>query len=206
MHKSAYQTIAAPCEHCYEEKKSRFIAQLWPETNKDTALANLVQVKQSHPDARHYCWAYIIGDPEQVLSAGCNDDGEPSGTAGKPMLNVLMKRKVGDVIAVVTRYFGGVKLGAGGLTRAYGQAVSGALDRVKITLVIPKTHLEVIVDYPLEDSIRNILQQFDADNFTAEYQEKVILHCDIAICDLKMLRELLINRTSGKISIRDYGR
>ena len=139
-----FQTLSHPTQFCYEEKRSRFFAFIWPVTSKDEGFAHFQTIKSQHPDARHHCWAYLIGDPEQALAAGFNDDGEPGGTAGKPMLNVLMQRKVGNVFAVVVRYFGGIKLGAGGLTRAYGQAVSRALDAAELQWVVPTSMARMV--------------------------------------------------------------
>jgi uncharacterized YigZ family protein len=154
-----FQTLTHPTHFCHEEKRRRFIAHLWPIKSKEEGFAHFEIIKQEHPEARHHCWAYVIGDPEQALAAGFNDDGEPGGTAGKPMLNVLMQRKVGNVFAVVVRYFGGIKLGAGGLTRAYGQAVSGALDAAELVMVVPTQAVSIQVEFALEQRVRNLLTQ-----------------------------------------------
>lgn len=100
-------------------KKSEFIAYAYPVTSRGQAMFHVEQLREQYPDARHFCWAYIIGDPDNTTSAGFDDDGEPSGTAGRPILNVLQHKSIGNVIVIVVRYFGGIKLGAGGLTRAY---------------------------------------------------------------------------------------
>ncbi|MEV7610346.1 YigZ family protein [Microbacterium sp. NPDC089320] len=120
-------TIAAPVEHELVIKKSRFIATVEPVSSVDDADAVIARVRKQWWDARHHCTAMVTG----LLGdqARSSDDGEPSGTAGVPMLEVLRRRELTDVVAVVTRYFGGVKLGAGGLVRAYSTAVSEALDR-----------------------------------------------------------------------------
>src|SRR5688572_5195371 len=154
-----FQTLTHHTHFCHEEKRSRFIAHLWPIKSNEEGFKYFEVIKREHPDARHHCWAYVIGDPEQALAAGFNDDGEPGGTAGKPMLNVLMQRKVGNVFAVVVRYFGGIKLGAGGLTRAYGQAISGALDAAELRTVVPMQPLEITCDFALEQRVRNLLAQ-----------------------------------------------
>lgn len=119
-------TIAAPVEHELVIKKSRFIARVEPVTSVDEADAVIARLRKQWWDARHNCSAMVTG----LLGdqARSSDDGEPSGTAGVPMLEVLRRRELTDVVAVVTRYFGGVKLGAGGLVRAYSSAVSEALD------------------------------------------------------------------------------
>lgn len=182
-----FNTLAQAAEYCYEEKRSRFIAHLFPIASKEDGFAHFANVKQVFPDARHHCWAYLLGDPEHALTAGFNDDGEPGGTAGKPMLHVLTQRKVGNVFAVVVRYFGGIKLGAGGLTRAYGQAVSGALDLAELCAVVPHCTLSILADYSLEDRIRNIVKQFDVHIDEVQYSNHVMLTCQ---CPEHLLAEL----------------
>ena len=197
-----FSTIRQTCESRYEEKRSVFIAYLYPISEKQQSSQHYEQLKQQHPDARHHCSAYIIGDPEQVVSAGFNDDGEPSGTAGKPMLNVLMQRKVGNVFAVVVRYFGGIKLGAGGLTRAYGQAVSNALDLAEFVTVEPQTEISVNCGFATEERVRHILTEFNVKDLRAEYKESVTL---IFTCDdkaLKTLQEKIIQISSGQATLK----
>jgi len=198
-----FQTLSHPTQFCYEEKRSRFIAHLWPIKSKEEGFAHFEAIKQQHPDARHHCWAYVIGDPEQALAAGFNDDGEPGGTAGKPMLNVLMQRKVGNVFAVVVRYFGGIKLGAGGLTRAYGQAVSRALDAAELQWVVPTELLRIEIAFSLEQKIRNILQQQGVSVLDAHYKENhVQLVGDCPVDRLDAIKTLIQDSTSGKAEFR----
>ena len=129
-------TIAAPVEHRLEVKKSVFLAQLVPAQALDTADAAVAQARKVHWDARHHCTALVIGPHGERQRS--NDDGEPAGTAGAPMLEVLRHRGVTDLVAVVTRWFGGTLLGAGGLVRAYGGAVTGALDAATL---VNRVHL-----------------------------------------------------------------
>lgn len=199
-----YQTLSHPTHFCYEEKRSRFIAHLWPIKSKEEGFAHFESIKQEHPDARHHCWAYLLGDPGQAVAAGFNDDGEPGGTAGKPMLNVLMQRKVGNVFAVVVRYFGGIKLGAGGLTRAYGQAISGALDAAEFILVVPRGQLMVEVAFSLEQKVRNLLQHQDTAVMEVCYSEaNAILTCDCPISQIEPIKSLLREQTAGKVNFLD---
>jgi uncharacterized YigZ family protein len=107
--------------------RSRFLATLAPAPDEPTARAVVDAVRADFPDATHHCWAYVVGPPGSTARIGMSDAGEPHGTAGRPMLDVLLHAEVGDVVAVVTRWYGGVKLGKGGLARAYGGAVQGAL-------------------------------------------------------------------------------
>lgn len=122
-----YPVPAAP--HRVEQviDRSRFIATVAPAPTVADAQAVLRAVRQEFPDATHHCWAYVVGPPGSTGQVGMSDDGEPHGTAGRPMLTVLLHGGVGDVVAVVTRYYGGTKLGTGGLVKAYGGAVQAAL-------------------------------------------------------------------------------
>lgn len=153
-------TIAAPVEHELVIKKSRFIARIAPACSPDEADAVVAGVRKRFWDARHNCVAMVTG----LLGdqARSSDDGEPSGTAGVPMLEVLRRRELTDVVAVVTRYFGGVKLGAGGLVRAYSSAVSEALDAA--SLVRREALTRVTLDVPHADAGRydNLLREWSA--------------------------------------------
>lgn len=152
-----YTVLSAPSVLEIEEKRSRFICLLSPVQNKADIQPALDCAREQYPAANHYCWAYVIGDANQPMWVAANDDGEPSGTAGRPMLNVLQQREVGDILAVVVRYFGGVKLGAGGLVRAYSNVTSQALDAAQLKTVLPMTSLTVIIDYAHENVLRNKL-------------------------------------------------
>ena len=113
----------------FTEKRSRFIGQVWPVSSEEEAQERIRSAKKKYHDARHNCWCYILGD--NILRY--SDDGEPQGTAGQPMLNVFQREGVGNVCCVVTRYFGGILLGAGGLTRAYGKAARDALSAAGVS-------------------------------------------------------------------------
>lgn len=106
-----YTTPKSFHQHKLDIKKSRFIAWAEKVTNRQEAMAFLERSKQTYPDAGHHCWAYQLGHPQSPISAAMSDDGEPSGTAGKPILNVLQHKNIGDVMVIVIRYFGGIKLG-----------------------------------------------------------------------------------------------
>ncbi|MFC6673604.1 YigZ family protein [Marinobacterium aestuariivivens] len=119
-----------------EIKNSRFICHVAPTAGIEAAQAFVGRIRREHPDANHNCWCYVAGDPQDYNQWNCSDDGEPRGTAGKPMLNVLTHSGLGEICVVVTRYFGGIKLGAGGLVRAYSQAVQTGLDHLPTEAVI----------------------------------------------------------------------
>lgn len=199
------RAFSAPAQHAifeYEEKRSRFIAFVFAIDSKKQILSQLHELKQQYPDARHYCWAYLLGHPEQANAAGFNDDGEPGGTAGKPMLNVLMQRKIGNAGAVVVRYFGGIKLGAGRLTRAYSSAVSGAVDKLVLTTIYPKVRFEAIVPFAMEERLRMILAKVQA-TVSSEYGTDVTLSimCDTHVYD--QLQQEITNACAGQVIFRD---
>lgn len=154
-----YQTPQDAVTARLEIKKSEFIAYAYPVTNREQAMAFVQQLREQYPDARHHCWAYIIGDPNNTTSAGFDDDGEPSGTAGRPMLNVLQHKAIGNVIIIAVRYFGGIKLGAGGLTRAYAGSAQAAVDAMTLAPYVATTQLEVITDFANEAQIRYLVGQ-----------------------------------------------
>lgn len=160
-------------ETLYEIKKSKFIAQASYAADREQAMAVLKAVKARYPDARHHCWAYTLGSPSSPTSAAMSDDGEPSGTAGKPILNVLQHKDVGDIIIVVTRYFGGIKLGAGGLVRAYSAAAQQAIDELTVEQQVDLFTLQVTSDFKHEQFVRHLVTQHNGDINNVAYSENV---------------------------------
>ncbi|WP_250656237.1 YigZ family protein [Alkalimarinus coralli] len=158
---STYPVPSSSCEVCHEVKKSRFIAFAAYADTREQAMALLAERKGKYPDARHHCWAYQFGNPKSAASAAMSDDGEPSGTAGKPILNVLQHKDVGDVMIIVSRYFGGIKLGAGGLVRAYSAAAQMAMDALKTEQQVARRMLNLTCDFSHEQLIRHWLSQHD---------------------------------------------
>lgn len=201
MTSQSYQALAAPVEFVHEEKRSTFTALLFPIENRAQAMTYLEQVKETHPGASHYCWAYIIGSAEQPISVAFSDDGEPSGTAGKPMLNVLTHRQAGNCFAVIVRVFGGVKLGAGGLVRAYGAAVSQALDSAQWVQVTELIAFKVGVSFALEERIRHRLQQDSIAVESAEYAEQVTLHAKAPAAIIDLLKIDIPQLSSGTAAV-----
>jgi uncharacterized YigZ family protein len=175
MHSERYRVARTPVEICYEIKKSRFIARLDRVSDRDQAMQMLALAKQDYPDARHHCWAYQLGRPSQPTSAAMSDDGEPSGTAGKPILNVIQHKTLGDVMVVVIRYFGGIKLGAGGLVRAYSHACQLAFDNVTAIEKINKQVLSLRCGFGEEQTIRHWLTRYDGDVQKVDYSAHVIM-------------------------------
>lgn len=160
-------------------KKSRFIALARHISDKESAMQWLAEVKANYPDARHHCWAYQFGNPNCATHAGMGDDGEPSGTAGKPILNVLQHKGIGDIMLIVVRYFGGIKLGAGGLTRAYGQAAQAVMEVLPIQTFIPMQSLSIQGDFADEQRIRHWVDVAQGNILQVDYQQQ--LHMLVAV-------------------------
>lgn len=148
-------TISQDFSHSIDIKNSRFICQMKRVQNEEEAVDFLRSVKKEHYKANHNCSAFILGEHQEVQRA--SDDGEPSGTAGVPILEVLKKREITDICVVVTRYFGGIKLGAGGLIRAYAGSVSQALDSVGLVKIVDELEIILTLDYSLFDSLTSWL-------------------------------------------------
>ncbi|EME52831.1 YigZ family protein [Amycolatopsis decaplanina] len=152
-----YLTVAGTGVHEIEIRRSRFLCVLAPVASEEAAREVIAARKKADPAARHHCHAFVLGADGRTQRS--SDDGEPAGTAGIPMLEVLRRRELTDTVAVVTRYFGGVLLGAGGLIRAYGQAVSEAVDVIGVREYRRLRLVEVVVDYDragrLENDIRS---------------------------------------------------
>lgn len=179
MQTQPYTIPAQSVEHCYEVKKSRFIAQIHYVQNREQAMAFLEQSRQQYPDARHYCWAYLLGNPKQPLTAAFNDDGEPGGTAGKPILNVLNHKGIGDILVIVIRYFGGIKLGAGGLVRAYSTATQLAIEKLTLGEHVPLADIRMCCEFSHESDLRRLLEAISATIIRCEYQNdlQLLIRC-----------------------------
>jgi uncharacterized YigZ family protein len=193
-----YQVLAASCEHTFEEKRSLFTALLRPVNNREQALAGVADIRRARPGASHYCWAYILGDAEQPQAQAFSDDGEPSGTAGKPILNVLGHRRAGNCLAVVVRFFGGIKLGSGGLVRAYSQSVSQVLDAAQWRMIAPASRVSIEVDFAHEERVRHCLLQSGLVVEHAEYHQGVSLHVAVPFDQLQVLEESVGEVTGGR--------
>lgn len=174
-----------------EIKKSRFIAWADRVGDRREAMAFLARARAQYSDARHHCWAYQIGPPHSPITAAMSDDGEPSGTAGKPILNVLQHKDVGNVMVIVSRYFGGIKLGAGGLVRAYSAATENVMRALKTECWIQHVEKTVIIDFSKEQQVRHWLSQHNGSVLDAAYGEQVRLSVSIAASDTAALDILL---------------
>lgn len=199
MNTSDYLRPDAAVKTEYEIKKSRFIAIACRADNRQQAMLNLDNVKQQYPDARHHCWAYVIGHPNSPVTVAMSDDGEPSGTAGKPILNVLQHKNIGDIMLIVVRYFGGIKLGAGGLVRAYSAATQMAIAALATSTKIFLSPYTVEGDFSMEQSLRHWLSSREGAVLDVDYAEVVRLHVEIRDADVQALREF-IEAQGGRLS------
>lgn len=169
----AYPVPECETEAETEVRRSRFIARAAPAASREEALALVERARRDHPEARHHCWAYVIGAPGRATSAAMNDDGEPSGTAGKPILGVIEHKGIGDVAVVVIRYFGGVKLGAGGLVRAYAGAAEAVLSRLSVCHHEPRLTFVVEGGFADEQPLRLELAHLAGELVAVEYGQGV---------------------------------
>ncbi len=189
MSANPYPTPAETLERELEVKKSRFIARAGQVESREQAMAFIEQAVADYPDARHHCWAYLIGDPESATTAAMSDAGEPSGTAGKPILNVIQHKRIGDVIVVVIRYFGGIKLGAGGLVRAYAGATQNVLAALPLATHQPRTRLKLALGFAQEQPLRHWASQHGAEVEGVDYGERVALTLDLPADVVPALRD-----------------
>jgi len=169
---SGYRVPFADAETEFTEKRSRFITNLWRVETEAEARAKIEEIRKRHYDARHHCWCYLLREGGVVRYS---DDGEPQGTAGQPMLNVFQRQEVTNVCCVVTRYFGGVLLGAGGLVRAYSQTARDALDTAGIGKMQPWTRLSLTAPYPLLEQLKLLCGQCSGAVEDIAYADQVTL-------------------------------
>lgn len=182
-----------------EEKKSRFIATVRPVDSEEEAISFFNEIKKKYWDARHNCTAFSIGDAHQLTRS--NDDGEPAGTAGHPMLDVILREDIHNVAIVVTRYFGGVLLGTGGLVRAYQGAVAEGLKNSVILEKCNGAKLNITTDYTGLGKIQYILASHGITNPDTEYTDSVVIHAYITAELIEGITAEIINGTSGQAKI-----
>ena len=183
------------------EKRSEFIGRVWPVEDEETARALIEQTRKRQHDARHNCWCYLIRDGAVRYS----DDGEPQGTAGQPMLSVFQKAGVTGVCCVVTRYFGGVLLGAGGLVRAYTQAASDALAAAGISQVRRWVEMAVECPYSFFERVKNLAQAHGGVPGEAEYAAQVTLHLLLPEAQVQPFAAAVTELSAGSFAAAELG-
>lgn len=189
-----YRTVAARAEAEIIIKKSRFIGQVCPVESEEEAAAFVAEIKKKHYEATHNCHAWII-DP---LNQRSSDDGEPSGTAGRPMLEVLRQENLEQVVVVVTRYFGGVLLGANGLVRAYGQACKAGLVAAGMGRMLPHQKLSVAVDYNLYGKLENQVREREITVLDTAFTELVTVTLGVPVAEVQAVRDWLVDLSNGQ--------
>ncbi len=196
---SQYKTVYVGGEAEIVEKKSRFIATVRPVKSEEEALAFIEEMKKKYWNATHNCFAYVLG--EHFHMQRCSDDGEPSGTAGKPMLDVLLGEEIHDVAVVVTRYFGGTLLGTGGLVRAYSASTKEGLLASKVITKMHGQLVSVETDYTGLGKIQYILGQRGLTILDSVYTDKVALQVLLPEADIKQVVADITEGTNGQAQI-----
>ena len=185
----------------YIEKKSKFIAHIFDVESEQQAAAIIAEVKKKYWDARHNCYAYILGDKGEIQRF--SDDGEPSGTAGKPILEVLSGNECSNCLCIVTRYFGGVLLGTGGLIRAYTSASKEALDDCLTGELVEGVHAYLDADYNYVGKIQHLCIQHDITVVSTEYSDNAIFELMMEKQVLQKFEKTLTEMSSGRIGLRE---
>ena len=196
-----YYTVKGYGEHEIEIQKSRFIAYIDRAETEEEAQEFIQLIKKKHWNANHNCSAYMIGENDQIQKA--NDDGEPSGTAGVPILEVLKKKHLKDTVVVITRYFGGIKLGAGGLIRAYGKSTSEGLAATGVAQRKLMRIIHTTVDYTWLGKIENELRASVYQLKEIHYLDKVEIETFVEEAQTEAFKEWMIELTSGQCELRD---
>lgn len=185
----------------FTEKRSRFISQVWPVSSEEEAQERIRAAKKKYHDARHNCWCYILGD--NILRY--SDDGEPQGTAGQPMLNVFQREGVGNMCCVVTRYFGGILLGAGGLTRAYGKAARDALAAAGVSTLRLWSRGRLHCDYSLLERIKLDIAALSGLVDSIDYGADVTITVSMPEGGFEGLQQRLTELSAGAITLESLG-
>lgn len=181
--------------------RSRFVTTLAAVPTLDAARAFVAGVREEFADATHNCWAYVVGAPGSTAQIGLSDDGEPAGTAGKPMLQVLLGSGVGDIAAVVTRYFGGAKLGTGGLVRAYSGGVKAALLHLPLLEKVERVLLHVTLPYRLYQPVERLLPAFEAEVSESLFAAEITLGVRLPVERVAAWRAALRELSAGAIQL-----
>lgn len=197
--KATYLTVKKRGIHELEIKKSRFICLLTRVTTEDEAKEIIQAIKKEHWKASHNCSAYVIGERNEIQRS--SDDGEPAGTAGVPMLEILKRRELINTLAVVTRYFGGTELGKGGLIRAYGGVVNEALDVIGIVQGKLQQEVKLTIDYALHGKLENFLTTSEFSLANTEFTDTVTVTCMIDEQLVETFTTEITNLLSGQVVI-----
>jgi len=196
-----YLVINKAISFSEEIKKSRFITYLAPVASKQAALDYLHSIKELHKEARHHCWAYVAASPKDSVLMGCSDDGEPKGTAGKPMMALLQGSNVGEIMAVVVRYSGGIKLGTGGLVRAYSNGIQQLLPQIETREKRFYQQYQVSCDYGQMSQLESLLVPGVGHVVHVEYQALVDAIIEIDLEQTELFLKKLQALTQGRVNV-----
>ncbi|HHU55841.1 MAG TPA: YigZ family protein [Acholeplasmataceae bacterium] len=193
-------TITKEYTYTQEIKKSTFITYLAPVNSSSEANLYLENLRKKYPDATHHCYSYIIGESNNEYKY--SDDGEPSQTAGIVIYDVLRKNDLTNIICVVIRYFGGIKLGAGGLVRAYSSSAGGAVSIAEFSKIIHYKHIKITFDYAYVNQIQKLLNDYE--NVEKTFLDKIIFSYKLPDSEVDDIKTQLIDITSNNIKIEVY--
>lgn len=200
--KSPFPLSSDYCFRVQEEiKKSIFIASIGHANSKESAKFFIEKICQEFPDATHNCYAFAVGAPKDTAHIGQSDNGEPHGTAGKPMLNILLHADIGEVVAVVTRYFGGIKLGTGGLVKAYQGAVAHAMELLPSIDKIVYAHITLCCDYEHINLLHYHLPNFAAKILNEKFSDRITYTLEVPAMQKDTFIQAFTNAANGKIKI-----
>ena len=197
-----YSVPAEPVIFSEEIKKSRFITLLARTEGVEAAKAFIQEIRNQHPAARHHCWAFVAGAPDDSQQLGFSDDGEPAGTAGKPILSQLMGSGIGEITAVVVRYYGGIMLGTGGLVKAYGGGVQQALKQLVVQQKVPLVEFAVQCDYSQLQLVETLLSQVGGHILRSEFGAAVDLVLALPAVDAPATVSHLFDISRGTLILR----
>jgi len=186
-----------------EIRRSRFITTVGYAPTVEEARAFIRAIRQEFADATHNVWAYQVGPPGSTAQIGYSDDGEPHGTAGRPAFTVLQHSGIGDIVAVVTRYFGGTKLGKGGLVRAYSGGVKLALETLPLAEHRAMASLEVVIPYAFVTPVQRLLPDYEAEVLAEDYAADVTYHLRLPVEQVAAFTEAVIGLTHGAALIAE---
>ena len=198
-----YKTINKNVSAEITEKKSKFIANIYKISNREEAENKIKEMKKHYFDARHNCSCYRVMEGNQIIEKS-SDDGEPSGTAGAPMLNILQRNNLCNIVVIVTRYFGGILLGTGGLVRAYSEATSKAIEEAEILECIEGEKFEVNIQYSEFEILKHYCLKNSINILNEKYQKDVI--CELEVYDINQFLKDIENRKINLIIIKKLGK
>ena len=193
-----YRSISAPSQGSYKDNGSKFLAFAFPVETEAQIKEHIASLKKTYFDARHHCYAYRLGHTGEPWRA--NDDGEPSSSAGRPILGQLLSRELSDILVVVVRYFGGIKLGIPGLIRAYKESTADALDQAQLIEKIAGNHYRIVFPYEAMNSVMKVLKDMNLEPFDQDFNLECSLTVRIRLRDDSVFAER-ITKAGARITL-----